>query len=96
MNNDQIIIYQTTDGQTSVDVKLEDENIWLTQAHIVDLFQSSKANISEHIKNIYLLEELSKEATVRKFRTVQKEGARLINRDRDHYNLDMVISIGDL
>jgi hypothetical protein len=94
MNNDQIIIYQTTDGQTSVDVKLEDENIWLTQAHIVDLFQSSKANISEHIKNIYLLEELSMEATVRKFRTVQKEGNRSINRDRDHYNLDMVISIG--
>ncbi len=94
MNNDQIIIYQTPDGQTSVDVKLEDENIWLTQAHIVDLFQSSKANISEHIKNIYLLEELSKEATVRKFRTVQKEGNRSINRDRDHYNLDMIISIG--
>lgn len=94
MTNDQIIIYQAPDGQTEIDVKLQDENIWLTQAQIVELFQSSKANISEHIKHIYSSEELTPGATVRKFRTVQQEGSRSISRDRDHYNLDMIISIG--
>jgi hypothetical protein len=94
MADDQIIIYTTPDGQTSIDVKVDAETIWLTQLQIVELLQSSKGNISEHIKNIFLSEELSKEATVRKFRTVQNEGSRSINRDREHYNLDMVISIG--
>ena len=94
MTNDQIIIYQTPGGHTTIEVKLQDESIWLTQAQIVELFQSSKANISEHIKHIYSSEELSSAATVRKFRTVQQEGSRSISRERDHYNLDMVISIG--
>jgi len=94
MTNDQIVIYQTPGGHTTIEVKLQDESIWLTQAQIVDLFQSSKANISEHIKHIYSSEELSSAATVRKFRTVQQEGSRSISRERDHYNLDMVISIG--
>jgi prophage maintenance system killer protein len=94
MTNEQIVIYQTADGQTSIDVKLIEESIWLTQADIIELFQSSKANISEHIKHIYLSQELDKTATVRKYRTVRKEGARQIARELDHYNLDMIISIG--
>lgn len=94
MPNDQFIIYQTPDGNTTIEVTLRDETIWLTQAQIVELFQSSKANISEHIKHIYSSQELLSATTVRKFRTVQQEGSRSISRERDHYNLDMVISIG--
>jgi len=94
MENDQIIIYQTPDGTTSIDVKLDQDTIWLTQSQIVELFQSSKANISEHIKHIFDSNELEQEATVRKIRTVRKEGARAISREIDHYNLDIIISIG--
>ncbi|WP_316794735.1 RhuM family protein [Pedobacter frigoris] len=94
MQTDQIIIYQTTDGQTAIDVKLENETIWLTQAQIVSLFQSSKANISEHLKHIYSTGELEESSTVRKFRTVQKEGIREITRESNHYNLDAIISLG--
>ncbi len=94
MENNQIIIYQTPDGETSIDVILDQDTIWLTQSQIVDLFQSSKANISEHIKHIFNSEELNQEATVRKIRTVRKEGKRDISRELEHYNLDMIISIG--
>lgn len=66
----KIVIYQTEDGKTQLDVKLENETVWLTQAQMVELFDSSKANVSEHIKHIYEDGELSEEATVRKFRTV--------------------------
>ena len=72
----QIIIYQADDGKTTIDVRLEDETVWLTQKQLADLYQSSKANISEHIKNIYEEGELDRESTVRKFRTVQNEGTR--------------------
>ncbi len=68
--------------------------VWLTQAQMVELFGSSKANISEHISNIYQQEELLQEATVRNFRTVRKEGNRMVTRNIDHYNLDMIISVG--
>jgi prophage maintenance system killer protein len=94
METDQIIIYQTKDGETAIDVKLENETIWLTQNQIVELFQSSKANISEHIKHIFQSKELDKESTVRKFRTVGKEGERKITRNLAHYNLDLIISVG--
>ncbi len=94
MNRGEIIIYQTQDGQMSIDVKLEEETIWLTQAQIVDLFESSKANISEHIKGIYTAGELSEEATVRKFRTVRREGQRDVSRDLEYYNLDILLGIG--
>lgn len=70
----KIVIYQTEDGKTQLDVKLENETVWLTQAQMVELFDSSKANVSEHIKHIYEDGELSEEATVRKFRTVRIEG----------------------
>ncbi|KAA2239812.1 cytochrome C biogenesis protein CycH [Chitinophaga agrisoli] len=94
MENSQIVIYQTADGETAIDVTVDSDTIWLTQAQIVALFQSSKANISEHIKHIFNSNELNKEATVRIFRTVQKEGRRIVTRELEHYNLDMIISVG--
>jgi prophage maintenance system killer protein len=94
MENTKILIYKAPDGQTGVDVRLDEDTVWLTQGQIINLFQSSKANISEHIKHIFKSGELHAEATVRKFRTVRKEGKRIINRDLEHYNLDMIISIG--
>ena len=95
-NNDkgQIIIYQSEDGQTNIDVLLEDETVWLTQKQLVELYQSSKANISEHIRNIYDEGELDQASTVRKFRTVQNEGGRTVSREMTYYNLDMIISLG--
>jgi len=71
-------------------VRFEDETIWLTQTQIVKLFNTSKANVSEHIKQIYQSNELEAEATVRKFRTIQIEGNRSVTRSIDHYNLDMI------
>ena len=67
----EIIIYQSDDGKSKLDVKLENETVWLSQSQLVDLYQTSKSNISEHIKNIFNEGEHTKEATVRKFRTVQ-------------------------
>ncbi len=89
-----IVIYQTNDGEPRIEVRIEGETAWLTQAQLVELFQSSKSNISEHIKNIYTEKELNPEATVRKFRTVQKESEREVARDIEHYNLDLIISLG--
>ena len=92
-NNSEIVIYQP-DDTIRLEVRMDDETVWLTQAQMVTLFQSSKANISEHIKSIYNQKELDKESTVRFFRTVQKEGARSVSRTLEHYNLDMIISVG--
>ena len=94
MQTGEIIIYQTEDGLPSIDVKLENETVWLTQLQIVILFASSKTNISEHISHIFESGELDETSTVRKFRTVQKEGKRMVNREIDYYNLDLIISIG--
>lgn len=90
----QIVIYQSEDGQSRIDVQVQDESVWLTQSQLVELFDSSKANISEHIKNIFDSGELDLLATVRDFRTVQKEGNRDVTRNRKHYNLDVIISVG--
>jgi prophage maintenance system killer protein len=90
----KIEIYKNKDKDIAVSVQFEADTVWLTQAQMVELFNSSKANISEHIKHIYDDKELNKKTTVRKFRTVQKEGNRQVTRDRDHYNLDMIISVG--
>ena len=92
--NDKIIIYQSEDGKTQLDVKLEGETVWLTQAQMVELFQTSKQNVSRHINNIYKEGELGKEATVKDYLTVQSEGARTIHRRVKYYNLDMIISVG--
>ena len=89
----EIILYQP-DSEVRLEVRLEEETVWLTQAQIVELFQSSKANISEHIKNIYEQGELDESSTVRDFRTVRQEGRRYVERVLTYYNLDAIISIG--
>lgn len=92
--DNKIIIYQTDDGKIQLDVKLENDTVWLTQNQMIDLFDSSKGNISEHIKHIYEDGELSEDATVRKFRTVRLEGKRQVTRNIAYYNLDLIISLG--
>lgn len=87
----EIIIYQTEDGNTKIDVKFEDETVWLTQAQLCDLYQTSKSNISEHIKHIFEEGELDESSVVRKFRTTGADGK---NYNIIHYNLDMIISLG--
>ena len=89
----EVIFYQP-DNTMRLEVRLEDETVWLTQQQMVTLFQSSKANVSEHIRNIYDQGELEQEATVRNFRTVRKEGNRMVNRTLTYYNLDAIISVG--
>ena len=89
----EVIFYQP-DNTMRIEVRLEDETVWLTQQQMVTLFQSSKANVSEHIRNIYDQGELEQEATVRNFRTVRKEGNRMVNRTLTYYNLDTIISVG--
>ena len=93
-NKSEIVIFKTSDEKISIDVRFEGETVWLTQAQLVDLYGSSKANVSEHIKHIFEEGELTKEATVRKFRTVQTEGNRSVEREVEYYNLDMIISLG--
>ena len=90
----KIEIYQGENGQTQIEVRFENETTWLTNSQLVELFKSSKANISEHIKHIFESEELDKDSTVRNFRTVQVEGKRAVERERVHYNLDIIIAVG--
>lgn len=87
----EIIIYQTEDGSTKIDVKFEEETVWLTQAQLCELYQTSKSNISEHIKHIFEEGELEEVSVVRKFRTTGADGK---NYNITHYNLDMIISLG--
>ncbi|RGC30098.1 cell filamentation protein Fic [Enterocloster aldenensis] len=93
-NKGEVIIYQTDDGLTHIDVRMEDETVWLTQQQMAELFQSSRTNVVEHIKNIYDEEELDEESTCRKFRQVRLEGNRQVARELPFYNLDMIISLG--
>lgn len=88
------IIYQNSNGEVKVDVFVEYETVWLTQKSMGDLFGVVKSTISEHLSNIFDTNELQKEATVRNFRTVQKEGERWVNRNLEYYNLDAIISVG--
>lgn len=90
----EILIYQSQDGRTKVEVKMEGETVWLTLNQLAELFQKAKSTVSEHISNIYEEGELTEEATVRNFRTVQTEGVRTVARDLEHYNLDVIISVG--
>ena len=89
-----IIIYQSEDGKTHIEVRLDDKTVWLTQQQMADLYQTSRTNIVEHIKHIYEEKELTEEATCRKFRQVRMEGTRLVERELPFYNLDMIISLG--
>ena len=94
-NNDtEIVIYQTEDGHAKVDVRFEDETVWLSQQQMADLFNTSRTNIVEHIRNIYDEHELDKTSTCRDFRQVRTEGSREVARSIPFYNLDMIISLG--
>lgn len=90
----QFIFYQTEDRQTKIEVRLEGETVWLTQAQMAELFQTSVPNVSMHIRNVFSEGELQPEATVKKNLTVQSEGGRAVSRNLEHYNLDVIISVG--
>jgi len=94
MKEDKIVIYQTEDGQTQIDVRLEKETVWLTQAQMAELFQTDRTSIVRHINNIYKVEELEREATCAKITQVQTEGKRRVSRNIPYFNLDMIISVG--
>ena len=94
MEENKIVIYQTDDGQTKIDVRLENDTVWLTQAQMVELFQTTKQNISLHVGNVYKEGELKENSTVKKYLTVQHEGKRNVSRIVNYYNLDVIISVG--
>ncbi|MBU6383377.1 MAG: virulence RhuM family protein [Verrucomicrobia bacterium] len=93
-SNSSLLLYQTEDGQTKIEVRLQDETVWLSQTQLCALFDKDKRTISEHIQNIFKEGELAPDSTVRKFRTVQMEGTREVARQIDFYNLDVIISVG--
>lgn len=93
-SNNQIVIYLSEDGQTQVDVRLENETVWLTQAQMVELFQTTKQNVSLHVGNVFKEGELEEKSTVKEYLTVQKEGERKVSRKVKYYNLDVIISVG--
>ena len=89
--DNSIVIYQSGDGKTHLEVKYEEDTLWLSQQQICDLYQTSKSNVSEHIKHIFEDRELKEESVVRKFRTTAADGKKY---NVTHYNLDMILSIG--
>ncbi len=93
-NQGEIVIYQTDDGATKIDVRFVDETVWLTQQQMAELFQTSRSNVVEHIRHIYEEGELDEISTCRKFRQVRTEGNRQVTREIPYYNLDMIISLG--
>ena len=93
-NQNPIEIYQAQDGTTQVEVRFEKDTVWLSQAQMAILFGKDVRTINEHITNIFDEEELEKESTIRKFRIVRQEGKRQVNREIEHYDLDMIISVG--
>ncbi len=92
--DNQIEIYQADDGSAQINVQLEQDTVWLTQAQMAELFGKGRTTITEHIQNVFSENELVQEATCRKFRQVRTEGNRTIEREIDHYNLDVIISVG--
>lgn len=90
----EIIIYQPEVGLSSLEVRLENETVWLTQSQMAELFNKNRKTITEHIKNVYTELELQRSSTSRKFQLVQKEGKREVIREIEHYNLDVIISVG--
>lgn len=93
-NSNDFILYTAPNGTITIEAYIQEETIWLTQQKIADVFGVTKSTISEHLTNIFESAELEKEATVRKFRTVQKEGEREVARNLEYYNLDAIISVG--
>ena len=94
MEENKIVIYQTEDGQTQIDVRLENDTVWLTQAQMAELFQTDRTSIVRHINNIYKVDELERESTCAKIAQVQIEGNRSVRRSIPYFNLDMIISVG--
>jgi len=92
--NSEIIIYQTEDGKTRIEVRMENETVWLTQAQMADLFEVTVPTINEHLKGIYAEAELATASTIRKFRIVRLEGNRQVEREIEHYNLEAILSVG--
>jgi hypothetical protein len=90
----EILVYRTDDGTVRLDVRLQDETVWLTQAMMAELFGTTQQNISSHLANIYDEKELLPEATHKKYLLVRREGNRAVQREVDHYNLDAIISVG--
>lgn len=90
----EIIIYQSEDGATHIDVKFTGETVWLSQQQMSELYQTSRSNVVEHIKHIYEDHELDEDSTCRDFRQVRQEGSRQVTREIPFYNLDMIISLG--
>lgn len=93
-NQSKIVIYKTQDGQTKIDVRFENETVWLTQNAIAELFQTTKQNVGQHVRNIFEEGEIEKNPTVKNFFTVQKEGSRDVERNLEYYNLDLIIAVG--
>jgi prophage maintenance system killer protein len=94
MEENKIVIYQTDDGQIQIDVRLENETVWLSQSQMAELFQTDRTSILRHINNIYRVDELDRESTCAKIAQVQTEGKRQVRRTIPYYNLDMIISVG--
>ena len=94
MGTGEILLYQNQEGNIKIDVRLQEETVWLTQAQIALLFGKGRTTITEHIQNVFSENELEQNRTCRKFRLVQKEGSRAVERDIEHYNLDVIISVG--
>ena len=94
MNTGEILIYKNTDGNIKIDVRLEEETVWLTQDQMATLFGKGRSTITEHIGNVYEEGELEQNSTSRKSRQVRLEGTREVEREIDYYNLDVIISVG--
>lgn len=94
LQQSQFLIYQTEDGRVKIDVRFENDSVWLTQQMMADLFQTSRQNVTLHISNIYAEGELQSEATRKEYLLVRQEGERHVRRNVEHYNLDMIISVG--
>ena len=90
----EIVFYQAEDGRSRIQVRLDGETVWLTQVLLAELFQTTKQNVSLHIKNIFAEGELDPSATVKQYLTVQTEGSRQVRRAIDHYNLDVILAVG--
>jgi hypothetical protein len=90
----ELILYQTNDGKTRLEVRMDRETVWLTQNQMAELFQSTKQNVSLHVNNVFAEGELDRAATVKEYLTVQQEGKRQVTRSVEHYNLDVIISVG--
>lgn len=93
-DDSRVVIYQSDSGETRLEVRLQDETVWLTQNLMAELYQTTKQNVSLHIQNIFDEGELAPEATVKKYLTVRREGSRTVRRPLDYYSLDMIISVG--